>query len=286
MYDPAEGPEFRRGRDWKSEARSHPFLDYELGDQKRSKFIPGAKGKVRDWGDEALRAIRAIYYGMISEVDAQLGRVWQAVKERGAWDDTVVILTSDHAEMLGDHFMLGKGGFFDQSYHIPLIVRDPRYRRGAGTVVDRFTEAVDIMPTLLELLGGPAPAHLDGRSLKPFVAGEKPLAWRDAAHWEFDFRSISTGDAERRFGIGPQGCNLAVIRSERFKYVHFGGGLPPLLYDLSADPNEIRNVAGEPDYLAARLEYAERLLSWRAEHLDQSLALVELTENGVVRHGR
>jgi arylsulfatase A-like enzyme len=286
MYDPAEGPEFRRGRDWKSEARSHPFLDYELGQQKRSKFIPGAKGKVRGWGDEALRAIRAIYYGMISEVDAQLGRVWQAVRERGVWDDTIVILTSDHAEMLGDHFMLGKGGFFDQSYHIPLIVRDPRYRREAGTIVDRFTEAVDIMPTLLELLDGPAPAHLDGRSLKPFVAGEKPMAWRDAAHWEFDFRSISTGDAERCFGIGPQGCNLAVIRSERFKYVHFGGGLPPLLYNLSADPDEIRNVASEPDYLAVRLEYAERLLSWRAEHLDQSLALVELTENGVVRHGR
>jgi arylsulfatase A-like enzyme len=284
MYDPADGPDFRRGRDWRSEAESHPFLAYEQERQKRSKFIPGAKGKVRDWEDDAFRTIRAIYYGMVSEVDAQLGRIWQAVKDRGAWDDTLIVLTSDHAEMLGDHFMLGKGGFFDQSFHIPLIVRDPRRRDTADTVVERFTEAVDIMPTLLELLGEPAPAHLDGRSLLPFIAGGKPRAWRDAAHWEYDFRSISKGDAERHFGIGPQACNLAVIRSETFKYVHFGGGLPPLLYDLSNDPAETRNVAGDPAYMGVRLEYAERLLGWRAEHLDQSLALAELTAAGVARY--
>ena len=284
MYDPADGPDFRRGRDWRGEAESHPFLAYELAGQKRSKFIPGAKGKVRDWSDDAFRTIRAIYYGMVSEVDAQLGRIWQAVKDRGAWDDTLIVLTSDHAEMLGDHFMLGKGGFFDQSFHIPLIVRDPRRRDTADTVVDRFTEAVDIMPTLLELLGEPAPAHLDGRSLLPFIAVGKPRAWRNAAHWEYDFRSISKGNAERHFGIGPQACNLAVIRSKTFKYVHFGGGLPPLLYDLSDDPAETRNVAGDPAYMAVRLEYAERLLSWRAEHLDQSLALAELTAAGVARY--
>jgi hypothetical protein len=69
---------------------------------------------------------------------------------------------------------------------------------------------------------------------------------------------------------------------ERFKYVHFGGGLPPLLYDLEADPGELENLAGNLAFLPVRLELAERLLAWRAEHLDQSLALSALTEDGVV----
>ncbi|RJG43787.1 alkaline phosphatase family protein [Mesorhizobium sp. DCY119] len=285
MYDPADGPEFHRAKDWKKEAKAHPYLAYEYEQQKRSKFIPGAKGKVRDWGEDNFRRIRALYYGMISEVDAQLGRIWQALKADGAWDDTIIVLSSDHAEMMGDHFMLGKGGFYDQSFHIPLIIRDPARNKAAGTTVTQFTEAVDIMPTLIDLLGESVPAHLDGRSLKPFLKGQTPETWRDAAHWEFDFRSISQGTAERHFGLRPQECNLSVVRSERFKYVHFGGGLPPLLFDLDQDPGELKNLANQPDFLGIRLEFAERLLSWRARHLDQSLALVELTEHGVIAYG-
>ena len=63
--------------------------------------------------------------------------------------------------------------------------------------------------------------------------------------------------------------------------MHFGGGLPPLLYDLEADPGELRNLADDPSSMSVRIEFAERLLTWRAEHLDQSLALSALTERGV-----
>ena len=282
MYDPADGPAFRRASEWRAEAESHPYLAYDLAQQKRTKFVPGVEGKVTDWSDENFRRIRAIYYGMISEVDAQIGRIWQALKATGAWHETVIILTSDHAEMMGDHFMLGKGGFFDASYHIPLIIRDPRRTASAGADVDRFTEAVDVFPTLLELIGAAPARHLDGRSLVPWLDGEQPIDWRDAAHWEFDFRTVAEGEAERHFGIGSRHCNLAVIRAEDFKYVHFGGGMPPLLFDLMKDPGELDNVADDPAYLRVRLEFAEKLLAWRAEHLDQSLALAELTEDGVV----
>ncbi|TPN78651.1 alkaline phosphatase family protein [Mesorhizobium sp. CU2] len=284
MYDPADGPAFHRTADWQSEAASHPYLAYDLGRQERTKFVPGAEGKVPEWSEENFRRIRAIYYGMISEVDAQLGRIWQAIKASGAWDDTIIVLTSDHAEMMGDHFMLGKGGFFDGSYHIPLVIRDPRKGAEAGSSVDHFTEAVDVFPTLLELIDAEPQPHLDGMSLGPWLDGKMPKDWRDAAHWEFDFRAIAESDAEHHFGIAPRQCNLAVIRTEKFKYVHFGGGLPPLLFDLRKDPGELSNVANDPAYLSKRLEFAERLLAWRAEHLDQSLALAELTEDGVVGH--
>lgn len=282
LYDPADGPAFQRARGPVEEAAVHPYLAWELSNQLRRKFLPGLRGKVSEWDDESFRKIRAIYYGMISEVDVQLGRLWQALNDGGAWDNTIIVLTSDHAEMMGDHHMLGKGGFFDGSFHIPLIIRDPRLKWTAGTQVDRFTEAVDITPTMVELLGGDAPSYLDGRSLKPFLEGGTPATWRDAVHWEYDFRSVAGGTAEAHFGLASRHCNLAVIRTADYKYIHFGGGLPPLLYDLRNDPGETRNVAGETSYQAARLEFAERLLTWRAEHLDQSLALVELTEGGVV----
>ena len=281
MYDADAGPSFNRAESWKEEAAVHPWLAYELDRQRMTKFLPGAEGKVRKWSESDFRKIRAIYYGMISEVDSQLGRIWDALKKSGAWNDTLIVLTSDHAEMMGDHFMLGKGGYFDQSYHIPLIVRDPD-ARNTGRSVENFTEAVDIAPTIITLMGGEVPVWLDGHSLVPFLQGQKPKAWRDCAHWEFDFRSIEKGTAERHFGLRPQQCNLTVIRSDQFKYVHFGGGLPPLLFDLRDDPSELVNCADDPAYQAVRLEYAERLLAWRAEHLDQSLALVELTERGTI----
>ena len=206
-------------------------------------------------------------------------RIWRTLKECGDWRNTIIVLTSDHAEMMGDHYMLGKGGYFDQSYHLPLVIRSPGSAR--GTTVDRFSEAVDLMPTVIELLGGKPPAHLDGRSLTPFLDGDEPEDWRMAAHWEFDFRSISSGPDNQPFRLRPQQCNLSVVRTDAYKYVHFGGGLPPVLFDLRNDPDELHNRAQDTAFKEIRLEMAERLLAWRAEHLDQSLALSELTEAGV-----
>lgn len=281
MYDPDDGPDFRRLASPEAEAGLHPFLGPMLTKSRLDNFIPGMKGRTGDLSGREFRQIRAIYWGMVSETDAQLGRVFDGVKAAGAWQDTVVVLTSDHAEMMGDHFLLGKGGWFDGSYHIPLVIRDPRRKTPAGRRIERFTEAVDVLPTLLDLLGAEVPPHLDGRKLTPFLDGKTPDRWRTEAHWEFDYRGMAGGETEARFGLGPRDMNLAVLRGERFKYVHFGGGLPPLLFDMESDPGELTDLSRDPAHLATRLEMAERLLAWRARHLDQSLALSELTERGV-----
>ncbi|CAG1013567.1 MAG: alkaline phosphatase family protein [Rhizobiaceae bacterium] len=283
LHDPADGPAFARAASPEAEAAIHPLVALEIETQLRSKFLPGTKGKVADWSEASFRRIRAIYYGMIAEMDALMGRIRGALEKAGAWENTIFILTSDHAEMMGDHHLLGKGGFFDASYHIPLIVRAPA-QAARGRVVYAFTETVDILPTIMDLLGAAPAPHLDGRSLAPFLHGETPAAWRDAVHWEYDFRSVAAGTSTQPFGLKPQQCNLAVLRTETLKYVHVGGGLPPVLFDLREDPAETRNVAQDDAYRGARIAMAERLLAWRAEHLDQSLALCELTEGGAVGH--
>jgi arylsulfatase A-like enzyme len=277
MYSPDEVGGFRR-----AETYDHPFLAFAHRFTMREHFVAGAEGTVRDLTEAEFSQIKATYYGMIAEVDAQLGRMFDAIKARGQWDDTIVIFTSDHAEMMGDHFALGKGGFYDGSQHIPLIIRDPRHSfRGR---IEAFTEAVDIFPTILAMIGETATHQPDGRPLTQILRGETP-DHRDEVHWEFDFRSVADQTAERYFDLKSTQLSLAVIRTKKWKYVHFVA-LPPILFDLEADPHETHNLAADPAYTGIRLEMAERLLSWRAEHLDQTLALKELTPDGVVSISR
>lgn len=272
MYSPDDVGGFARAASPEAEAAGHPLMQYALESTPLESFVPDATGLVKDLTEAEFRQIKATYHGMISEVDAQLGRAFDAIRARGEWDDTVVIFTSDHAEMMGDHFSLGKGGYFDQSQHIPLVIRGPGVPQGRR--ITGFSEAVDIFPTLLELMSVEPAHHPDGRSLLGRDGD-------DAVHWEFDFRDVAGQTTERALGLRSTQLNLAVIRTRRWKYVHFAA-LPPLLFDLAADPHCLHNVADDPDFAAARIEMAERLLSWRAEHLDQTLALTELTPQGVV----
>jgi arylsulfatase A-like enzyme len=137
------------------------------------------------------------------------------------------------------------------------------------------------MPTVLALVGAEPPSHLDGRSLEPFLIGGTPAGWREAAHFEFDFRDAATGVAQGALGLDLDSCSLAVHREKRFKYVHFAG-LKPLLFDLANDPAELVDVSDEPAYAGVRLACAEKLLAWRARHLDRTLTGVELTADGPV----
>ena len=139
--------------------------------------------------------LRSQYYGMISEVDHHMGRIWQALKDRGDWENTVVIVTADHGEQLCDQGLVQKLGFFESSYHILGIVRDPRHPQGFGTTVTDFTENVDIMPTLCEAIGATVPLQCDGLPLTPFLRGERPARWRTEAHYEWDWRDISSSSA-------------------------------------------------------------------------------------------
>jgi arylsulfatase A-like enzyme len=273
LYDPASLPGFVRAESAEREVEQHPWLRFHL---------------TRDYfrapeNERRLRRLKASYFGLMSEVDHQLGRLFAWLEERGLWNSTLVLFTSDHGEQMGDHWMLGKAGYFDQSFHIPLIVRDPRRESdGArGAVVDAFSENVDLMPTLLEWIGAEVPPACDGRSLLPLVqSGRAPEGWRREVHFEFDFREPQGGAPERALGIGLHQCTLNVIRDERYKYVHFAG-LAPLFFDLEQDPEERVDRARDPAMLPLVLEYAQRMLSWRMAHDEQALTHLALTPGGV-----
>ncbi len=236
--------------------------------------------------DGELRQFRATYWGMLGEVDHQLGILLDHLDRTGRASDTLVILTADHGEQLGDHWLTEKLGFFDSSYHIPLIIAGPPVATAAaGTVVHEFTENIDLMPTILDLSGLPVPNQCQGATLRTFLAGGTPDVWRDAVHWEWDFRSVGSRDLERLTGLRLNECNLSVIRDQHGKYVHFAG-MPPAFYDLDTDPGELHNLAGDADTdpaVATRmLDYASRMLSWRLRTDDETLATTMVTPFGVI----
>jgi arylsulfatase A-like enzyme len=226
--------------------------------------------------ESAMRHLQAQYYGMVSEADAQLGRVVEALKASGQWDKTLVIVTSDHGEMLGDHGLIQKAAWFEQSYHILGIVRDPREGCARGAVVDAFTENVDMFPTLCEAMDIPVPAQCDGLPLTPFLRGEKPSWWREAAHWEFDWRSsfIPHGPHKWPWDRRLERQCLSVHRTRDAGYVHFGDGTW-LCFDLAADPTW-RTPVRDP---AVILGLAQDLLTWRAQNQDRTMTGM-LVENG------
>ena len=273
MYPPETLKNFVRQPDMATEGAQHPFLKTYLN---KPRF-----GAPPD--DNKTARLKSSYFGLMTEVDHNLGRLFDYLKTSGQWDNTLIVFTSDHGEQIGDHWLIGKMGYFDASYHIPLIIRDPDATNTRGRQVEAFTENVDIMPTMLEWLDLDIPHQCDGKSLICTLrTGTTPRGWRDAAHWEFDFRDVEDGATlEQSLGLTQHQCSLNVLRDNHYKYVHFTK-LPPLFFDLQKDPNEFINEAGNPAYLPLVLEYAQKMLSWRMNHDEQTLTHLALTDKGVV----
>lgn len=273
-YDPADVPEAVRHPSLADEAAQHPFLGMAL----RLPIVAAPEDELER------RQSAATYYGLMRQVDDELGRLFAWLRERGHWDDTLVIVTADHGEQMGDHWMMGKLGWYDQSYRIPLIVRDPRRDADAtrGSVVEDVTENVDIMPTVLDWLGvDELPVQCDGRSVLPFVSdGAAPPEWRAEAHWEFDFRNPWDVDRMVRRGFRMEHCQLGVLRTPTHKLVHFPK-MPPLLYDLAEDPSELVDRSHDPTCAPVMLDLTQRMLSWRMVNDERTLTGTMLGPWGV-----
>jgi choline-sulfatase len=175
---------------------------------------------------EVLRT-KAIYYGMVTYVDEEFGRVLKKLDELGLRENTIIVYTADHGEMLGDRGTWYKNSFYDGSATIPFIWSFPK-SLPQGKVVRTPAMNMDVFPTLMELCGLPAPAGLEGRSLVPVLQGRESGEDR-----------IALAESYRGNFAGR------MIRTARWKYFFYTTG-EEFLYDLNADPGEETNLVKDP----------------------------------------
>jgi arylsulfatase A-like enzyme len=261
----------------------HPLLDALRAQFRVASLVPGFSGLARDLTAEATASLRATYYALMTEVDHHVGRLLDWVDEAGARARTLVVFTADHGEYLGDHGLYGKIGLHPQAFHIPLIVRAPGSAgAAAGRVVDAFTESVDVMPTVLRMLGLAVPGACDGASLLPWLSGAVPGGWRDAAHWELDYRTLLGGAGAAALGTDPDRAALCARLDEGSLYVHFASG-PPLHFDLAEDPLGHRDLVRAGVATERRLAALGALMDWRMRHEDRRLSDLRVGPAGLAR---
>ena len=250
MYGAADVPPAQR----KPHERDHPH-PVVRGYQRTDPSLSFSRDEVRD-------TVIPAYMGLVRQIDDHLGRLFAWMRERGIDRDTLVVFTSDHGDYLGDHWLGEKELFHDTIVKVPLIVMDPRPEADAtrGTVNDALVEAIDLAPTFLDALGvPPVPQWLEGASLQPWLHGQRPAGWREAA---FSENSYAFRDAVRLpLGRPVDRCGMSMARTDRWKYVHYEGA-PPQLFDLHADPHEYDDLGADPARAAVREEMAGRLFEW------------------------
>ena len=188
----------------------------------------------------------AEYYGLITHLDEQVGRILQALEENGQAENTVVVYAADHGLAMGSHGLLGKQNLYEHSMRCPLIIRGPGIPQGS---TDAFTYLYDLFPTLLGLGSAETPPGIDGRDLAALWSGEHDTVWRQSLF--LPYRDL-----------------MRAVRDERYKLIVYPGVNHRQLFDLADDPDELRNLAADPAH-GQTLGRMEALLEgWRAALAD------------------
>jgi arylsulfatase A-like enzyme len=203
-----------------------------------------------DWSERQWQEYLYVYCRLVETADTEVGRVLDALDKAGRTENTIVVFTSDHGEMMGSHHMITKQKLYDEAAAVPLIVAGP----GTAAQVDQthLVSGLDILPTLLDYAGIVAPPTLLGKSLRPLVA-QQAVPWRDFVASE----TLSAVEAR-------------MIRTARYKYILFAQGQNrEQLFDLEADPGETRNLAAEPAAKAELERHQALLKEWMQTTKDE-----------------
>jgi arylsulfatase A-like enzyme len=211
--------------------------------------------------DDVRRRVVPAYMGLVKQVDDQLGILFRFLEERGLSSRTMIVFTSDHGDYLGDHWLGEKDFFHDCAVRIPLIVADPDPAADAtrGTASEALVEAIDLVPTFIDWLGGtPPPNVIEGRSLLPLLHGEAAPEWRRHVFSEYDYSML---EARLALDQGIADCRLFMAFDGRWKMIH-ATGFRPLLYDLASDPQELRDLGADPRFAGERERLSAALFDW------------------------
>ncbi|NSY40951.1 sulfatase-like hydrolase/transferase [Leisingera sp. ANG59] len=278
MYDPASLPLPKRLANAEQEAGQHPFFGPLLRKSTAASFVEGFPDL--EPTDENIQTLRAVYLGLATEVDHHVGRVIQFLKDSGQYDNTMVVITADHGEMLGDRHSWGKMTVYDAAYHTPLIIRMPGNEQNAGACLSQITESIDVTPTILEWGGRQVPNSMDGRSLLPLLRGDVPQDWRQYSFSELDFSEpLEPTLWQQELGTTASDSCLGILRDERFTLVEFAADLPPMMFD-SQGRGELENVAGRPEYSGDLSRLTRQMLRHRMKNMDHTLSLTAITGDG------
>lgn len=204
-----------------------------------------------NFGEEYAKQSRRYYYANVTFVDEEVGKVIQALKEEGMYDNALICYISDHGDMLGDHHHWRKTYPYEGSSHVPYIVKWPAsYHFEKGGKVEAPVELRDLLPTFIDVAGGVVPADMDGRSLKSLMKGD--AGWRKYI------------DLEHATCYSPDNYWCA-LTDGKVKYVwRFHTGEEEL-FDLVKDPHELKNVAKEKKYCSQLLELREAMVQHLSE---------------------
>jgi len=206
--------------------------------------------------DTGWKTLISKYWGMVSLIDYNIGRIIKKLEEVNKLDNTIIIFTADHGELLGDHGLLFKGPFhYDSLIHIPMIMkfgktfRDNRNEKN----ISGLTQHIDIMPTILDYTGIKIPDGVQGRSLRSNISG------KSTKYSDYVLVDHNTGD---------WGFNVKTLRSNEFRMTYYAGKDYGELYDLIKDPNELYNLWDDNNYKNIRDELTRTLLDTLIETED------------------
>ena len=223
--------------------------------------------------EEVRNKVIPAYMGLIKQCDDQLGRLLDHLEATDTLRDTMIVLTSDHGDYLGDHWLGEKDLFHEQSVKVPLIIYDPRSDADTtrGTVSDALVESIDLAATFVEAAGGKVPDHIiEGRSLLPWLRGETP-EWREFVISEFDYSATSQCV---QLGLEPRDARLFMVFDGRYKMMHAEGGFRPMLFDLLEDPDEFNDLA-KGDTHSAQIERLYAMLAKWGRRMSQRVTKSE-----------
>lgn len=217
----------------------------------------------KTFSQEKIRqAVIPAYMGLIKQCDDQIGVLLKWLEETGRMDDTMILLTSDHGDYLGDHWMGEKQFFHDTSTRVPLIVYDPSPEADVtrGTVSDALVECIDYAPTFVDVAGGEVQGHiLEGHSLLPILHGKATEMPRDRVICEYDYAATPMADD---LGQGVREAVMFMVADKQWKLIHCEGGYRPILFDLVNDPKELVDLGDSDDHADVIARMYDKLFAW------------------------
>jgi arylsulfatase A-like enzyme len=274
MYNPATlpvGPAFLEKPETASlvnRVRANYFLQFMLDgvDQTQDDYMMRYAASREDVTTElGWRTLRAHYMANITLVDRMVGKITSALERAGVADNTVVVFTSEHGDMMGDHGMLEKRSFFEEASRVPLLMRVP-WLSEEQTVLEGSVGHADLVPTLLDLIGEEVPDTLQGKSLQPVLKGDSDLSENDVfVQWngtseEIVDRFLGSAEINRMLALPWR----SVITPDRWK-LNLCAGDQCELYDLNNDPHEMNNLFDDPAQADRVRDMAARIRIWQGE---------------------